>query len=109
MIVGIIFGIIFIVAYFMGRRGFCHVFCPIAVLMITGRKIRNIIGWPALQLGADVSRCIDCMKCSKDCPTSLDVNGMVRNGEMENAECILCGSCVDFCPNNVISYAWKQK
>jgi ferredoxin-type protein NapH len=109
MIVGIIFGIIFIVAYFMGRRGFCHVFCPIAVLMITGRKIRNLIGWPALQLGADASRCIDCMKCSKDCPTGLDVNGMVRNGEMENAECILCGSCVDTCPNNVISYAWKQK
>ena len=109
MIVGIIFGIIFIVAYRMGRRGFCHVFCPIASLMITGRKIRNLIGWPALQLGADASRCIDCMKCSKDCPTGLDVNGMVRNGKMENAECILCGSCVDTCPNNVISYAWKQK
>lgn len=109
MIVGIIFGIIFIVAYFMGRRGFCHVFCPIAALMITGRKIRNLIGWPALQISSDASRCTDCNTCSKNCPMGLDVNGMVRKGEMENAECILCGSCVDTCPKNVISYVWKQK
>lgn len=31
-----------------GKRGFCHYFCPIAVIAITGRKIRNLIRWPAL-------------------------------------------------------------
>ena len=109
MIVGMIFAFIFIVAYFTGRRGFCHVFCPIAALMITGRKIRNLIGWPALQLSADATRCIDCNSCSKNCPMGLDVNGMVREEKMENAECIICASCADACPNNVISYTWKQK
>jgi len=104
MIVGMIFVFIVIVAYFTGRRGFCHVFCPIAVLMIIGRKIRNLIGWPALQLSADASRCIDCNKCSKECPMGLDVNGMVRKGEMETAECIMCASCADTCPNGVITY-----
>lgn len=109
MVVIVIFLLIFVVAYFMGRRGFCHVFCPIAALMITGRKIRNLVGWPALQLSADSSRCIDCNKCSKECPMGLDVNGMVRKGEMESAECILCASCADVCPKGVISYGLNKK
>ena len=38
----------------------------------------------------------------------LDVRGMVEKGRMENAECALCGTCVDACPKRVIRYAWKQ-
>jgi ferredoxin-type protein NapH len=109
MIVGFIFAIIFIVAYFTGRRGFCHVFCPIAGLMVAGRKIRNIFRWPSLQLGADASRCTDCKTCSKECPMGLDVNGMVRQGKMENADCILCARCADTCPEGVIRYSLAGK
>jgi polyferredoxin len=104
MMVTVIFVIIFATAFLTGRRGFCNVLCPMAVVMIAGRKIRNLIGWPALQLSADASRCIDCKKCSKECPMGLDVNGMVRNGEMENADCILCASCADTCPQGAITY-----
>jgi len=100
----VIFTLMFIISWLMGRRGFCHVFCPVAALMIVGRKIRNLIGWPALQLDADPSRCIDCKKCSKECPMGLDVNGMVQKGEMENADCILCASCADACPKGALSY-----
>lgn len=92
-----------------GKRGFCHTFCPIAVTLIIGRKIRNIFRWPALHLEAEKDRCLDCKKCSKKCPMSLDVNGMVREGKMEQSDCILCGSCVDTCPKKVISYAWTEK
>lgn len=109
IVVIVIFLLIFIVAYFMGRRGFCHVFCPVAALMITGRKIRNIIGWPALQLSADASRCIDCNRCSRECPMGLDVHAMVRKVKMENAECILCASCADACPKGAITYGWMRK
>lgn len=103
-IVAIIFLVIFVVAFIAGRRGFCHVLCPIAGLMVAGRKIRNLIGWSALRLSADASRCIDCRKCLKECPMGLDVNGMVRKGEMENADCILCASCADSCPQGAITY-----
>jgi polyferredoxin len=89
-----------------GKRGFCHYFCPIAVIMITGRKIRNLIRWPALHLSTIESRCTDCNRCSKNCPMGLDVNIMVRQGRMENTECILCGICVDVCPKQAIRYAW---
>jgi ferredoxin len=29
---------------------------------------------------------------------------MVLSQRMENSECILCGTCVDACPHNVIHY-----
>ncbi len=109
MIVVIIFSGIFAIAYFTGRRGFCHILCPQAGIMVAGRKIRNIFGWPALQLNADAALCIDCKKCSKECPMGLDVNGMVRKGEMEKADCILCASCADTCPKGAITYAWRNK
>jgi ferredoxin-type protein NapH len=35
---------------------------------------------------------------------SLEVNSMVQKNSMENSECILCGSCVDNCPKQVIKY-----
>lgn len=103
VVITLIFALIF------GRRGFCHTFCPIAVMLIIGRKIRNIVGWPALHLEAEKGRCIDCRMCSEECPMSLDVNTMVREGTMENTDCILCGNCADTCPNGVIRYAWSGK
>lgn len=109
LVVTVIFLFILAVGYFVGRRGFCHVLCPVAGLMVTGRKIRNLVGWPALQLGADASHCIDCKKCSRECPMGLDVNGMVRKGEMENPDCILCASCADACPQGVITYGVSRK
>lgn len=96
-------------ALLIGKRGFCHTFCPIAVMMIIGRKIRNLVRWPALHLAAEKDKCIDCGKCLKECPMSLDVNRMVRQEQMEHTECILCSSCVDTCPEGAITYAWVGK
>jgi polyferredoxin len=107
MIVVMIFSGIFIVAFLTGRRGFCHILCPIAGIMVAGRKIRNFVGWPALQLSADENLCIDCNTCSKRCPMGLDVHGMVRRGKMENADCILCATCADVCPKGAIEYSVK--
>ncbi|NCC56721.1 MAG: 4Fe-4S dicluster domain-containing protein, partial [Synergistales bacterium] len=43
--------------------------------------------------------------CTKNCPMSLDVNAMVRSGDMFSPECISCGACVDVCPKKVISFS----
>jgi polyferredoxin len=101
--------IIIISTVIFGKRGFCHIFCPIVVTLIIGRKIRNIFRWPAFLLEVEKDRCIDCKKCSKECPMSLDVNGMVQERKMEQVECILCGSCIDTCPKGAILYAWVNK
>ena len=103
VIVTLLFALIF------GKRGFCHTFCPIAVMLMIGRKIRNLFGWPALQLAADKAQCIDCNACSKECPMSLDVHAMVKKDQMENTQCIVCASCVDICPKGVIRYELGKK
>ena len=97
--------VVTVFALIFGRRGFCHTFCPIGVMLIIGRKIRNLFYWPALQLEAENDKCIDCRKCSKECPMTLDVNRMVREEKMEQSDCILCGNCVDICPTGTIIYS----
>jgi polyferredoxin len=102
-----VIGIFIVLAWTVGKRGACHTICWMAPFMILGRKIRNVFRWPALRLKAAPEKCIDCQRCNKVCPMSLDVNGMVRNNAMENSECILCGSCIDNCPKNVISFSFS--
>lgn len=96
-----------VLAWVAGKRGGCHYICWMAPFMIIGRKIRNLSGWPALRLKADAGKCINCKQCTKGCPMSLDVTQMVQDGSMENSECILCGSCVDICPQDVIRYSFS--
>lgn len=90
-----------------GRRAGCHYICWMAPFMIIGRRLRNIFRWPALRLQAEPDRCADCLTCTQNCPTSLDVNQMVRSGDMENDECILCGTCVDGCPKEAIRFSFS--
>ena len=94
-------------AVVFGRRAGCHTICWMAPFMILGRKLRNLFHWPALRLQANEDACIDCQRCTTACPMSLDVNGMVHADTMENNECILCGSCVDTCPKDVIHYTFS--
>jgi ferredoxin-type protein NapH len=100
-------GLIAGIALAAGRRGACHTICWMAPFMIIGR-IRNKANWPALQLEADSSKCINCKACTSNCSMSLDVNEMVQKQSMENSECILCGRCVDVCPKGVIKYAFDR-
>ena len=103
----VVIGLFMGLALAFGRRASCHYICWMAPFMIAGRQARNLFKWPALGLKADADQCIDCRRCTKGCPMSLDVNNMVHAGTMENSECILCGSCVDVCPKDVISYTFQ--
>jgi len=87
-----------------GNRAMCHYGCWMAPFMIVGRKLRNLVHWPSLRLQAKSEACTDCRQCVRFCPMSLDVNAMVKQGDMEHSECILCGNCVDTCKNDVIQY-----
>jgi polyferredoxin len=94
-------------ALVFGRRAGCHTICWMAPFMILGRKLRNLARWPALRLQVEPERCTDCRRCTRGCPMSLDVNAMVRRGDMEHAECILCGSCADACTRDVIHFSFR--
>jgi ferredoxin-type protein NapH len=99
--------IFMLLSFAVGRRAFCHTMCWIAPFMILGRKLRNTLSWPALRLKSRKEKCINCMQCTQNCPMSLDVNKMVQNETLENGECILCGTCIDVCPENVISFSFS--
>ena len=86
------------------RRSFCHHICWMAPFMIIGRKIRNLFGWRSLRLVAVPDRCIHCHTCTENCPMSLPVEQMVELNKMENAECILCATCIDGCKSHAINY-----
>lgn len=102
-VIALIFGL----AAFVGRRGFCHTACWMAPFMMLGRWLRNRFAWPSLRLAADSGSCTDCKTCTRGCPMSLDVNAMVQAGKMEHSECVLCGTCIDNCPAKAIRYTFS--
>lgn len=108
MIYYIVIGLFLLLAVLFGRRAGCHTICWMAPFMVLGRKLRNLFNWPALRLKAEKEKCIDCGRCTRDCPMSLGVNSMVQGSSMENSECVLCGSCVDGCPKQVIRYSFSR-
>lgn len=100
-------GLITLLSFAIGKRAFCHYGCWMAPFMVIGTKIRNVFKWPALHLEAEKEKCKNCNTCTKNCPMSLEVNSMVQKGSMINSECILCGTCVDGCPEGAIKYAFN--
>jgi len=105
---GTIVLIILLPAFLIGRRGFCHYFCPWGVLNIVSTKIKNFFHWPSLHLEGARDRCKQCRTCLANCPMSLSVGDMIQSGSVKNDECILCGTCVDNCPNKAITYSWGR-
>lgn len=97
-----------VLALAIGRRAGCHTVCWMAPFMVIGRKIRNIFEWPALRLAVKKEQCRECGSCGRNCPMSIDVMELVRKKNMETEDCILCGSCVDARPTNVIRYSFSS-
>lgn len=105
---GMIVLVVLLPAFFIGKRGFCHYFCPWGVLNIIVTKIKDFFHIPSLHLEARKDECKQCHACKRACPMSLPVSMMAKSGSMKNNECILCGTCVDTCPNGVIKYSWGK-
>lgn len=105
----LVLALIVIPAFVFGRRSFCHSLCWMAPFMIIGRKLRNIIKLPSLQIIPTPGKCINCHTCETNCPMSLPVETMVNTNKMENTECILCGTCVDECKSKAIEFEFSTK
>jgi ferredoxin-type protein NapH len=92
----------------MGKRGFCHYFCPWGVLNTVASKVKDWLRYPSLRLAVDRDKCSRCIACDQSCPMSLKVFKMVQRGAIDDKECILCGACVDVCPESAIRYSWGR-
>jgi ferredoxin-type protein NapH len=102
-------GLIVTLAFAAGKRAFCHYICWMAPFMIAGTKIKSLRLWPSFHLTANPELCNDCRGCNKVCPMSLDVNFLVKSGIEDFTECILCGSCVDHCPQELLHFSVRRR
>ena len=101
--------LVFLVPVFaVGRRAVCHTICWIAPFMIFGRKLRNTLRWPSLRLKSEKDKCVNCKKCTESCPMSIDVNELVQSQNIENTECVLCGTCADVCKQSAIRLSFSK-
>lgn len=102
-------GLIVVLSLASGRHAFCHQVCWMAPFMIMGSRIRQKAGWWALHLRMDSERCSGCGRCSKNCPMSLDVPGVLAGSAKGQSDCILCGECVDNCPKGAIRFEFSAR
>jgi ferredoxin len=93
----------------LGRRAGCHSIYWMAPFMIVGQRIGSLLRLPGLHLAAASDACVECGRCSRECPMSLAVQDMVKRGDLAEDECVLCGSCVDNCPKSVIRYRFRRR
>jgi ferredoxin-type protein NapH len=100
--------LIFILALVTGKRGMCHSLCWMASFMIIGEKLADFLHIPRFRLKAKSEACISCGRCNKQCPMSLNVQKMVKEGKLQSVECIACLECVDICPKKAISCGIKR-
>jgi ferredoxin-type protein NapH len=101
-----ILGLIMLLSFLIGKRAMCHYVCWMAPFLILGTAVKNSLKLPSLHLRVTTAQCTNCKRCTQHCPMSLQVNGMVQQGSMKNSECVLCGECVDGCPQQVINYSF---
>lgn len=105
--VGAILIIIPLTAIF-GKYASCKYICWQVPFMIIGTKIRDYFKLNGLRLKSDKTNCNNCNSCTLKCPMNLNVMKNVMTGRMDNPECILCGTCIDHCNQNVIKYSFRK-
>ena len=71
------------------KNFWCRFLCPYGALMGLTSLASPV--W----IKRNVSRCIDCDKCNKACPSNLPVAQMFQ---IRSAECLGCLECVAVCP-----------
>ena len=95
-------------ALIIGRRAGCHALCWMAPFMIAGERIARTLKIPRLHLAADPGACTDCGRCGRGCPMSIEIGELVRSGDPESVDCILCGACVDGCVSGAVRYVFDR-
>ncbi len=88
--------LVFLPSVLFGKRIFCHYFCWMAPFMVLGTKLRKFLHLPGIHIKSkERNKCISCGKCNKVCPMGIHVVSEIRNGVIDNLECIQCGACID--------------
>ena len=77
-------------------RPFCKYLCPLGAIYGLFNKIS------VFTMDVDKSSCTNCKACQKCCPMDID-----PFAELQSAECIRCGQCINACPTKAIHYCTR--
>jgi polyferredoxin len=92
----------------VGRRASCHAVCWMSPFLVGGSLSGRLLRLPRLKVKSDAARCAGCKSCDSRCPMSIPVSAYAARGEVSSLDCILCGQCVDGCPNRVLFYSMRR-
>lgn len=94
--------LLFLLTWLIGRRGACQTICWMSPFLVAGTWVGRKLRLPQYKVYSDTEKCIDCGKCTRDCPMSIDVQQEQKAGLVASYDCILCGKCVEVCPKDVL-------
>lgn len=101
---------IFVFVLLFGRRGFCYRGCWIYPIVAASTYLGRRLRMPSLHVAVqDNAACLDCKKCDRNCPMSIDVMAVVQSCGTFPNNCVQCGTCVDTCPKNVLKYRFASE
>ncbi|WP_373898101.1 4Fe-4S binding protein [Haloimpatiens sp. FM7315] len=95
----IILMLIFITSLFI-ERAWCRYFCPL------GAFLSLISVFRIFKVKRNSSTCVNCKKCTRNCPMGLEVHNSSSTNSME---CISCGECITECPKENVLEMKKGK
>ena len=85
--------VFFLAAMVAVKRPFCRAACPLGAIFSFFNRVS------LLKLRVDQTKCTQCNRCRKSCPTDIKVYE-----DPDAADCIRCFDCKDICPESAISY-----
>jgi Pyruvate/2-oxoacid:ferredoxin oxidoreductase delta subunit len=91
-----------------GKFASCKYICWQVPFLVIGTKIRDYFHLKGLRLKSEKIKCNNCKVCTTKCPMNIDVMENVKNGQMANSECILCGNCIEHCKQKVIRFSMTK-
>ncbi|MDD5704158.1 MAG: 4Fe-4S binding protein [Dehalococcoidales bacterium] len=92
----------------IGKRAGCHSICWMSPFLAGGCLSGKVLRIPRLRILSNPSNCIHCRTCDEQCPMSIPVSSHIQTGRVGSLDCILCGQCVDGCPNKVLAYGLRR-
>jgi NAD-dependent dihydropyrimidine dehydrogenase PreA subunit len=101
---------IFVFVLLFGRRGFCYRGCWIYPIVAASTYVGRRLRLPSLHVAImDKEACLDCKKCDRNCPMSIDVMAVVQNDGTFPNNCVQCGTCIDNCSKGVLTYRFASE
>lgn len=97
----------------MGIVGAAFIFTILRCIitpLIFGRAFCSWVCWsPGVFDLLGLYRGKQCGTCETNCPMGVSSKTYVQSGDrVYDRECILCGKCIDVCPENVLKYSFRR-